>query len=136
MKELFRKSLAKSEQSNQFQPGNTLKIVEYVSLSGKISLHTYSEGSNLSNAGLFSSVSMLHSYLYLTKADSILWIIIHFNSLDPFSLKTPFHLQLDEQVAALHLEHLGVHLAKLSVDQSSYLGVPTEGPFKPDTYRY
>eukprot|EP00112_Aurelia_sp_Birch-Aquarium-sp1_P024156 Seg75.1 transcript_id=Seg75.1/GoldUCD/mRNA.D3Y31 product="Adenosylhomocysteinase B" protein_id=Seg75.1/GoldUCD/D3Y31 len=44
--------------------------------------------------------------------------------------------RLDEQVAALHLEHLGVRLAKLNDDQSSYLGVPTEGPFKPDSYRY
>ncbi|CAH1117724.1 unnamed protein product [Phaedon cochleariae] len=44
--------------------------------------------------------------------------------------------QLDEEVARLHLEHLGVRLTTLTPDQSSYLGVPVEGPFKPDHYRY
>jgi adenosylhomocysteinase len=44
--------------------------------------------------------------------------------------------QLDEEVAALHLEQLGVKLTKLSAAQSSYLGVPQAGPFKPDHYRY
>lgn len=44
--------------------------------------------------------------------------------------------KLDEEVAALHLSHLGVKLTKLTPDQSSYLGIPTEGPFKPDHYRY
>jgi adenosylhomocysteinase len=43
---------------------------------------------------------------------------------------------LDEKVAALHLEKLGVHLTKLTPEQSDYLGVPTEGPFKSDHYRY
>jgi len=43
---------------------------------------------------------------------------------------------LDEQVASLHLDHLGVKLTKLSEDQSEYLGIPTEGPYKPDFYRY
>lgn len=44
--------------------------------------------------------------------------------------------KLDEEVAALHLPHLGVKLTKLTSDQSAYLGIPTEGPFKPDHYRY
>jgi len=44
--------------------------------------------------------------------------------------------KLDEEVAALHLDHLGVKLTKLSSEQSSYLGIPQEGPFKPDYYRY
>lgn len=44
--------------------------------------------------------------------------------------------KLDEEVAALHLEHLGVKLTKLSPDQAAYLGIPTEGPYKPDHYRY
>ena len=43
---------------------------------------------------------------------------------------------LDEKVAALHLEKLGVKLTKLSPKQASYIGVPTEGPFKPEHYRY
>ena len=43
---------------------------------------------------------------------------------------------LDEKVAALHLEKLGVHLTKLSDKQASYIGVSPQGPFKPDHYRY
>ncbi|WP_189539110.1 adenosylhomocysteinase [Novosphingobium arvoryzae] len=43
---------------------------------------------------------------------------------------------LDEKVAALHLEKLGVKLTKLSKKQADYIGVSTEGPFKPDHYRY
>jgi len=44
--------------------------------------------------------------------------------------------KLDEEVAAAHLEHLGAKLTKLSEDQASYLGIPRDGPFKPDHYRY
>jgi len=43
---------------------------------------------------------------------------------------------LDEQVARLHLDHLGVQLTELSNDQADYIGVPVEGPYKPDHYRY
>ena len=43
---------------------------------------------------------------------------------------------LDEKVAALHLEKLGVKLSKLTQKQADYIGVSTEGPFKPDHYRY
>jgi adenosylhomocysteinase len=44
--------------------------------------------------------------------------------------------KLDEEVARLHLDHLGVELTKLTDDQSRYLGIPVEGPYKPDQYRY
>ena len=43
---------------------------------------------------------------------------------------------LDEKVAALHLKAFGAKLTKLSDDQAKYIGVPVNGPFKPDTYRY
>jgi adenosylhomocysteinase len=43
---------------------------------------------------------------------------------------------LDEKVARLHLDALGVSLTELSADQAAYLGVPVEGPYKPDHYRY
>ena len=43
---------------------------------------------------------------------------------------------LDEEVARLHLDQLGVKLTTLTQDQSEYLGVPIDGPFKPDHYRY
>lgn len=44
--------------------------------------------------------------------------------------------KLDEEVARLHLEQLGVHLTQLTKKQADYLGVPIEGPFKPEFYRY
>ena len=44
--------------------------------------------------------------------------------------------KLDEEVARLHLEQLGVKLTKLTDEQAEYLGVPKEGPFKSDHYRY
>jgi adenosylhomocysteinase len=43
---------------------------------------------------------------------------------------------LDEKVAALHLSKLGVNLTRLTEKQAKYIGVPREGPFKPDYYRY
>ena len=43
---------------------------------------------------------------------------------------------LDEKVAALHLDKLGVKLTKLSKTQADYIGVPVDGPFKPEHYRY
>jgi len=43
---------------------------------------------------------------------------------------------LDERVAALHLEKLGVQLTTLSQKQADYIGVAVEGPHKPETYRY
>jgi adenosylhomocysteinase len=44
--------------------------------------------------------------------------------------------KLDEEVARLHLEHIGVKLTKISGEQAAYIGVPPEGPYKPDHYRY
>jgi adenosylhomocysteinase len=43
---------------------------------------------------------------------------------------------LDEEVARLHLDQLGVKLTKLSPKQADYIGVPVDGPYKPDEYRY
>jgi adenosylhomocysteinase len=43
---------------------------------------------------------------------------------------------LDEKVARLHLDKLGVKLTKLTEDQAAYIGVPVDGPYKPEAYRY
>ena len=43
---------------------------------------------------------------------------------------------LDEKVARLHLAALGVVLTELTADQAAYLGIPVEGPYKVDHYRY
>ena len=48
--------------------------------------------------------------------------------------RLPKHL--DEEVARLHLEHIGVKLTKLTEKQAKYIGVPIEGPYKPEHYRY
>jgi adenosylhomocysteinase len=44
--------------------------------------------------------------------------------------------RLDEKVAALHLAKVGAKLTTLTQDQADYIGVPTEGPFKAELYRY
>ncbi|MDA3863441.1 MAG: adenosylhomocysteinase [Deltaproteobacteria bacterium] len=44
--------------------------------------------------------------------------------------------ELDEEVARLHLEKIGVNLTKMTKEQAEYIGIPIEGPYKPDNYRY
>jgi adenosylhomocysteinase len=44
--------------------------------------------------------------------------------------------KLDEEVARLHLDKIGVKLTKLTQEQADYIGVPLEGPYKPEHYRY
>ncbi len=48
--------------------------------------------------------------------------------------RLPKHL--DEEVARMHLDHIGVNLTKLSEEQADYIGVPKNGPYKPEHYRY
>jgi len=43
---------------------------------------------------------------------------------------------LDEKVARLHLERIGARLTTLTTEQAAYIGVPAQGPFKPEQYRY
>jgi len=43
---------------------------------------------------------------------------------------------LDEEVARLHLDKLGVKLTRLTESQADYLGIPQDGPYKPEHYRY
>ena len=60
-----------------------------------------------------------------------------YNNNDSYENKVyvlPKHL--DEKVASLHLDKLGVKLTKLSKEQAEYIDVSTEGPFKPEHYRY
>ena len=56
------------------------------------------------------------------------------SSLEPRVYTLP--KKLDEEVARLHLERLGVKLSTLTTKQAEYLGIPVEGPFKPEHYRY
>jgi adenosylhomocysteinase len=87
---------------------------------------------NLGNATGHPSFVMSNSFTNQTMAQMEL-----FNNASRYENKVyvlPKHL--DEKVARLHLEALGVHLTTLSKEQAAYIGVPVEGPYKPDTYRY
>ena len=60
-----------------------------------------------------------------------------FNNTDQYPLGVyVLPKKLDEKVARLHLEKIGVQLTELSKDQADYIGVPVEGPYKPNAYRY
>ena len=61
-------------------------------------------------------------------------IELYNNSYEIGVYRLPKHL--DEKVAALHLEKIGVKLTRLSAEQADYISVPVTGPFKPDHYRY
>ena len=87
---------------------------------------------NLGCATGHPSFVMSNSFTNQTLAQIELW-----NHSDKYENKVymlPKHL--DEKVAALHLEHLGVELDDLSEDQANYIGVTVKGPFKPEYYRY
>ena len=87
---------------------------------------------NLGCATGHPSFVMSNSFTNQTLAQIELW-----NHPERYENKVymlPKHL--DEKVAALHLEHLGVELDDLSEDQADYIGVTVKGPYKPDYYRY
>ena len=87
---------------------------------------------NLGNATGHPSFVMSSSFTNQTLAQIELFTKADQYKNDVYVL--PKHL--DEKVAELHLEKLGVKLTKLSQKQADYIGVPVEGPFKPDHYRY
>ncbi len=87
---------------------------------------------NLGNATGHPSFVMSASFTNQTLAQIELFTNPEQYNNDVYVL--PKHL--DEKVAALHLEKLGVKMTKLTSKQADYIGVPVEGPFKPDHYRY
>ena len=87
---------------------------------------------NLGNATGHPSFVMSASFTNQSIAQIELWTNPGKYSVDVHVL--PKHL--DEKVAILHLDKVGAKLTKLRADQASYIGVPAEGPFKADTYRY
>ncbi|HEY1650969.1 MAG TPA: adenosylhomocysteinase [Acidimicrobiales bacterium] len=87
---------------------------------------------NLGNATGHPSFVMSNSFTNQTMAQLELFTQTGQYVNDVYVL--PKHL--DEKVARLHLDALGVKLTTLSQDQADYIGVPVEGPYKPDTYRY
>jgi len=87
---------------------------------------------NLGNATGHPSFVMSSSFTNQVLAQIELWTKSDEYKNDVYVL--PKHL--DEKVAALHLDKLGVKLTKLTQKQADYIGVTVEGPFKPDHYRY
>lgn len=85
---------------------------------------------NLGCATGHPSFVMSNSFTNQTLAQIELWQ----NNYEVNVYRLPKHL--DEEVARLHLEQIGVKLTKLSKMQADYIGVPEEGPYKPDHYRY
>ncbi len=88
---------------------------------------------NLGNATGHPSFVMSNSF-----TNQVIAQIEIFTKPEEFEAKEVYILpkHLDEKVARLHLAALGVDLTELTADQASYLGIPVEGPYKPDHYRY
>jgi len=87
---------------------------------------------NLGNAMGHPSFVMSASFTNQTLAQIEIWT-------NPTKYKKEVYTLpkfLDEKVARLHLDHLGVKLTELTKDQADYIGVPVDGPYKPDHYRY
>ena len=87
---------------------------------------------NLGNATGHPSFVMSCSFTNQTLAQ--LELYTRPESYDTKVYVLPKHL--DEKVARLHLDALGIRLSELTTGQAAYIGVPVEGPYKPDTYRY
>jgi len=85
---------------------------------------------NLGNATGHPSFVMSNSFTNQTLAQLEIWK----KKMEVGVYRLPKHL--DEEVARLHLEHVGVKLTTLTNDQAAYLGIPKEGPYKADHYRY
>ncbi len=98
------------------------------------SIYLLAEGRlvNLGCATGHPSFVMSNSFTNQTLAQIDLWEKRDIYDIDVYRLPK----YLDEEVARLHLEKLGVKLTKLTKDQASYLGMSQEGPYKPDHYRY
>jgi adenosylhomocysteinase len=87
---------------------------------------------NLGNATGHPSFVMSASFTNQVLAQIELWE--HREKYQNKVYTLPKHL--DERVASLHLDKLGVHLTKLTPEQADYLGIDDSGPFKPEHYRY
>ncbi|RPF81470.1 MAG: adenosylhomocysteinase [Rhodothermaceae bacterium TMED105] len=87
---------------------------------------------NLGNATGHPSFVMSNSFTNQTLAQMALWQ-------RPDEFEVGLHVlpkELDEKVARLHLSKIGVELEELNDEQAGYIGVPVQGPFKPEWYRY
>ncbi len=122
---------------------NGQEDVELVEIKPQVDRYTFPDGHsilvlaqgrlvNLGCATGHPSFVMSNSFTNQVLAQLALW-----NETDQYEIG--IHVlpkKLDEEVARLHLEQLGVKLTKLTPEQAEYINVPVEGPFKPEYYRY
>ncbi|HSW39160.1 MAG TPA: adenosylhomocysteinase [Acidobacteriota bacterium] len=108
--------------------------VDRYDLPGNRSIYLLAEGRlvNLGCAEGHPSFVMSNSFTNQVLAQLDLWE--HRSEYKPAVYRLP--KKLDEEVARLHLEKIGVKLTTLTRKQSDYLGIPIEGPYKPEHYRY
>jgi adenosylhomocysteinase len=122
---------------------NTAPGVTRINIKPQVDKYTFPDGRsifvlaegrlvNLGCATGHPSFVMSNSFANQTLAQLDLWT--NRDSYKPQVYVLP--KKLDEEVARLHLEKIGVKLTKLSQQQADYIGVPVEGPFKADHYRY
>jgi adenosylhomocysteinase len=127
----------------QVEPLNTAKGVKRTNIKPQVDMYTFADGHcifmlaegrlvNLGCATGHPSFVMSNSFSNQTLAQLDLWKNKDTYKVGVYTLSK----KLDEEVARLHLEKIGVKLTTLSAKQAEYLGVPVEGPYKPDHYRY
>ncbi|HEX7325614.1 MAG TPA: adenosylhomocysteinase [Rhodanobacteraceae bacterium] len=128
---------------NEIQVDRLQKATTHINIKPQVDLYTFPDGHsiyllaegrlvNLGCAHGHPSFVMSNSFSNQTLAQIDLW-----KNRDTYEKKV-YRLpkKLDEEVARLHLAQIGVKLTKLSQKQSDYLGVPVDGPYKADHYRY
>jgi adenosylhomocysteinase len=128
---------------NEIQVDRLQKATTHTNIKPQVDLYTFDDGNsiyllaegrlvNLGCAHGHPSFVMSNSFSNQTLAQIDLW-----THKDEYE-KTVYRLpkKLDEEVARLHLEQIGVKLTKMTQEQADYLGVPVEGPYKADHYRY
>ena len=122
---------------------NTAKGVKKTNIKPQVDMYTFPDGHsifmlaegrlvNLGCATGHPSFVMSNSFSNQTLAQLDLWKNKDTYKVGVYTLPK----KLDEEVARLHLEKIGVKLTTLTKKQAEYLGVPVEGPYKPDHYRY
>ena len=122
---------------------NALKNVKRLNIKPQVDKYTFPKGNsifmlaegrlvNLGCATGHPSFVMSNSFTNQTLAQIELWATKGKRKIGV----TVLPKKLDEEVARLHLEKIGVKLTVLSKDQADYIGVPIEGPYKTDNYRY
>jgi len=127
----------------QIDPLNEAKDVKKLNIKPQVDMYTFPDGHsifmlaegrlvNLGCATGHPSFVMSNSFSNQTLAQLDLWKNKDTYKVGVYTLSK----KLDEEVARLHLEKIGVKLTTLSKKQADYLGVPVDGPYKPDHYRY